>query len=477
MVPGGHGARVPIRLGLVAVALAAGAASILAAQAADATRRIAWGDVAAVRHLLEPRGVSASSFPAYVERLHETNERRVTEGDLDHLVFYVLQSTRFTRLPPIEPALSAKALVESLDALDARERAEFLANGRIAGDRVLPDVHARIRAFAAALDAPSADPRLAIFKELLASLKVPRGEREVRIAREYVRAMRFVYEKEFVAQRTRNAAEAVADLYRTRGLSTDTAVEAGYLVHLGLGIAKSLDAAWRVRRVLIVGPGFDLAPRTALGEEGPPESYQPWAVVDALLSLGLASAADLSVAGGDINPRVVAHLRRARTLPPALTLTTELRESDTLTLTGEYRDYFTALGSAIGGPASREVRTVSGHLQKSVAVRPEIAGIVTGQPLDIVTERIDGRQYDLIIATNILPYFDDAPLVLAASNIAAMLAPGGVFLHNEPRPLLGTVAAALGLPFEQSRHAVIANVRGAPAPLFDSVFLHRRAAK
>ena len=42
-----------------------------------------------------------------------------------------------------------------------------------------------------------------------------------------------------------------------------------------------------------------------------------------------------------------------------------------------------------------------------------------------------------MIATNILPYFDDQQLALAASNIAAMLAPGGVFLHNEARPILG----------------------------------------
>ena len=42
--------------------------------------------------------------------------------------------------------------------------------------------------------------------------------------------MRFVYQKEFVAQRAARPADAVADLYRSRGLSTDTAVEAGYLV-------------------------------------------------------------------------------------------------------------------------------------------------------------------------------------------------------------------------------------------------------
>ncbi len=53
--------------------------------------------------------------------------------------------------------------------------------------------------------------------------------------------------------------------------------------------------------------------------------------------------------------------------------------------------------------------------------------------------------FDLVIATNILPYFDDGELMLAMSNIAAMLAPGGVFLHNEGRPMLGDVTTAVRL--------------------------------
>ena len=88
----------------------------------------------------------------------------------------------------------------------------------------------------------------------------------------------------------RAAAEAVAELYRARGLSTDTAVEAGYVVYIGLGDrCRSLEPGRRIRRVLIVGPGLDLAPRTGLLEAGPPESYQPWAVIDALVSLGLSA--------------------------------------------------------------------------------------------------------------------------------------------------------------------------------------------
>ena len=109
--------------------------------------------------------------------------------------------------------------------------------------------------------------------------------------------MRFLYQKEFVAQRAPDRADAVAALYRSRGLSTDTAVEAGYLVYLGLGALKSLEPELRVRRVLIVGPGLDLAPRTAFLDAAPPQSYQPWAVIDALVGLGLARLDELEVTG------------------------------------------------------------------------------------------------------------------------------------------------------------------------------------
>ena len=107
-------------------------------------------------------------------------------------------------------------------------------------------------------------------------------------------------------------------------------------------------------------------------------------------------------------------------------------------------------------------------------VGTEAALALTAEPLDIVTERIDGRPFDLVIATNILPYLDDTALMLAMANVARMLAPDGIFLHNESRPILRDVTSAVGVPFEQSRHAIIATVSRAPAPLFDSVFLHRR---
>ena len=103
-----------------------------------------------------------------------------------------------------------------------------------------------------------------------------------------------------------------------------------------------------------------------------------------------------------------------------------------------------------------------------------MAHALSAEELDIVTGRLVGASFDLIIATNILPYFDDTKLMLAMSNVRAMLAPDGIFMHNESRPLLGDVTDTLGMPFEQSRQVTIASVTGAP-PLADTVWLHRRS--
>jgi hypothetical protein len=438
--------------------------AVRAAQPRAGATRITWEDAAPLGARLEKQGITQAAFPSYVERLRENHASRVREGDLDHLVFYLLQSRHFTRVPAIEPALSAKELVGNLDPA---EREVFLHASRVPPARIPAGVRSRVAALVRALGSPDPDARLTYFRSLAKAAFPAARRREDEMLHEYARVMRFVYEKEFVAQRS--GPEAVAGLYRARGLSTDTAVEAGYLVYIGLGVVRSLDPDRRIRRVLIVGPGLDLAPRTGLLEDGPPESYQPWAVMDALLGLGLSRAGDLEVVAADINPRVVQHLRRAHADPPTLTLVSGIGESDTVRLSDEYKEYFARLGRAIG-----EVKSGAANLRKTLRVGPAAARALAAESLDVVTERLDGSPFDLIVATNILPYFDDAELMLAMGNVAAMLAPGGILLHNEARPLLGDVTAALGLPFEQSRHVIIATVRGAPGPLSDSVWLHRK---
>ncbi len=433
-----------------------------------------WPDLAPLHKQLDARGIGEAAFPTYLDRLRQTHATRVREGDLDHLIFYLLQSQTFTTLPALEPALSAKALVEGFEV---KEREAFLRTGAASVARVPEGVRARIGALLRALGAPSRDERILYFGELVQATFPQAGERANGLSREYLRVMRFVYQKEFVAQRSLKPAEAIAELYRSRGLSTDTAVEAGYVVSIGLGIVKGLAPEQRIRKVLIVGPGLDLAPRTGLLEVGPPQSYQPWAVMDALVANDLSRLDELEVVAADINPRVVAHIRRARSTPPTLNLVSEIGDSDTVELSADFRNYFAALGRSIGaqGTSPAAGAPVKGHLRRTIKTSVEAARTLRGETLDIVTDRLREGGFDLIVATNILPYFDDGELMLALSNIAGMLAPGGVFLHNEARPALGGITAALGMPFEQSRHAVIASVRGAPAPLFDSVWLHRKA--
>lgn len=119
-------------------------------------KRITWADTVPVRGLLESRGFTAASFTSHVDRLRETHLARVRQGDLDHLIFYLLQSTAFTSLAPIEPALSAKALVEPLGT---SERDAFL-RGDTAGVHVPPAVRARTTALLKAVERPARDTRL-----------------------------------------------------------------------------------------------------------------------------------------------------------------------------------------------------------------------------------------------------------------------------------------------------------------------------
>jgi hypothetical protein len=446
---------------------------LAAAPAVPEVRRLAWQDLTPLSGDLSAHGITGATHPTELDRLSALHRQRIREGDLDHLVFYVLQSRAFTSRPAIEPALSASAFVQSLPP-DAR--ADYLAGGDVAPARIPDDVSARVSDFLRALDKPGADVRRRYFAELVDTAFPDASSRAGALEREYFRAMRFVYQKEFAARQAAAPGDAVAALYRTRGLSTDTEVEAGFLVSTGIGIAQALDPAWRVRRILVIGPGLDLAPRTGLLEFSEPESYQPWAVLDAVVARGLGTLGELVLVAADINPRVVSHLAAAASHPPRLDLVTGLRDEGATRFTPAFRDYFQALGSGIAAGPVSAVQRASGHLRKTLPVSAGAAQVLRPVALDAVVERLDPGEFDLVVATNVLPYFDDEELTLAIGGVAAMLRPGGIFLHNEARPSLQRLAERAGLPLQQARTAAIVDVAGAPAPLVDGVWVHRKTS-
>ena len=102
---------------------------------------------------------------------------------------------------------------------------------------------------------------------------------------------------------------------------------------------------------------------------------------------------------------------------------------------------------------------------------------VSGVELNIVLERLSNAEvmggFDLVVATNVLIYYDPFEQALAVSNIASMLRGGGLLLTNQPVP----VPAACGLSpvlimsvgFDRVESGTGSHERG------DSVFVYRKA--
>jgi chemotaxis methyl-accepting protein methylase len=80
---------------------------------------------------------------------------------------------------------------------------------------------------------------------------------------------------------------------------------------------------------------------------------------------------------------------------------------------------------------------------RAVRIRPQVVSLISSEDLNIVLQRLSlaqGEAFDLIIATNILVYYDVFEQSLALSNVERMLRPGGFLLSNN---------ALLELPFSQ----------------------------
>jgi hypothetical protein len=113
---------------------------------------------------------------------------------------------------------------------------------------------------------------------------------------------------------------------------------------------------------------------------------------------------------------------------------------------------------------------------RAVRVRPDVVQAIEPKDLDIVLQRMEpaaGGGFDLIVATNVLVYYNVFEQSLALANVAAMLRPGGVFLSNQVVEPLG------GIPMESLGYVDIPmEDRGASTDVSQSTgdrfFLYRR---
>jgi len=183
-------------------------------------------------------------------------------------------------------------------------------------------------------------------------------------------------------------------------------------------------------------------------------------VIDSLIRHGAADARELSVATLDLSPRVNQHLERARTNARDdmnYMVQLPLSEDDSVR---QWDPALVAYWQHFGDQIGEDVTAIAppegaGKLKvRAVRIRSSIAEKLEPYDANIVLERLPDAKFDLVIATNILVYYDAFEQSLALTNIASMLRPGGLFLTNyavSPLPPMEPKAAAVVPVFWDNR--------------------------
>jgi len=367
-----------------------------------------------------------SAWPGWVSRHDSTIRARLERGDEDSVVNLLLFGTTFTQ----------------------RERATERDLAQLAGQpsEVPGLIIGRIEDLIAGIESPGTNARLQFARQIVERREMDpttaAGKNEIR---RYVHESLMRISREIAILSTRRLNDPTVELserltrFRDRGLSSDTSLFAGFAVEEALDTitVAGLVGAGSVRRVAIVGPGLDFTDKHEGYDFYPQQTIQPFAVIDSLMRLGLVIPDQFQVTTFDLSPRINHHLEAARQRARADgAYVLELpRDMEAPWLPGLVT-YWERFGDRIG----EEVKAVAvppgaGGVQvRAVRVRPAVVMSIIPQDLNIVLQRLEplaaDERFDLIIATNILAYYDVFEQSLALVNVAKMLRPGGVFLTN-----------------------------------------------
>jgi hypothetical protein len=235
-------------------------------------------------------------------------------------------------------------------------------------------------------------------------------------------------------------------LFQNRGISLDSNLWPDYDLeqHLKKMMEKGLLKPGSIRRVAIVGPGLDFVNKQEGVDFYPPQTVQPFAVMDSLIRLGLASADSIELYTFDISSRVNLHIAAAkRNAGSGRSYTVQLpwyadgRWSDGFR--ASFIQYWQGLGAKIGEPVAPipVPASATGFETRAVQIRPAVVNRIKPVDMNIVYQRLPlgpDERFDLIIGTNIFLYYGAFEQSLARANVSAMLRPGGHLLSNDRLP-------------------------------------------
>ncbi|HYL84754.1 MAG TPA: hypothetical protein VE263_11010 [Candidatus Angelobacter sp.] len=248
---------------------------------------------------------------------------------------------------------------------------------------------------------------------------------------------------DFLKAHSAEAKENRWQVFEQRGISLDTNLWPDYDVdvHLRAMLEQGRLKPGSIRRIAVVGPGLDFVNKQQGYDFYPPQTTQPFAVLDTLFRLRLADPATVELYTLDISSDVNLHLRRIRERaakgePYVLQLPWYSAGRWTEEFHGKFTSYWQNLGSAIGRPVSAVAvpERAEGIEIRAIEVPPAVVSRVTPVELNIVYQRLElasEERFDLIIGTNVFVYYGAFEQSLVRGNVARMLKPGGLLLSTE----------------------------------------------
>src|SRR5712692_3547747 len=200
------------------------------------------------------------------------------------------------------------------------------------------------------------------------------------------------------------------------------------------------DAAETLKLFLVIGPGLDFTDKRDGYDFYPVQTIQPFAMLEAVARLGLGKAKEISVATADLNAAVNTHVARlAERGRAGQPYTVQLPRLISAEWSPEAVADWQKFGEMLGAPVKPlpVPASVIDVTMRAVAIRPRHAAQMRGFDMNVVTQTMDvpeGRGFDLVVATNVLVYYDLFQQALAMGSIAHMMNHGGIFLANHALP-------------------------------------------
>ncbi|HET7150815.1 MAG TPA: class I SAM-dependent methyltransferase [Candidatus Acidoferrum sp.] len=368
----------------------------------------------------------SAAWDAWIHARDTEVRGRIDRGIEDSISNLILYGTSYTSLPRVGSV--------ELAAPESGELAKA--------------VIARIHALAVALSSHTSNERVSFVRQFLARKGIAKDSVEAYLKENL---LRFVAEQAAYQKKLKDAATdadpsavylARGTLFETRGLSVDTSLLPNFALEetLRAMMAKGALAPGTMHRIAVVGPGLDFTDKRDGYDFYPLQTIQPFAVLETVGKLGLGKAKDVQVVCLDLNSAVIAHVTKlAEQGRAGRSYTVQLPRDPRSEWSPEAISYWKNFGQSLGSPVKPLPlpATLSGVEVRAVAIRPQFAAHVQVFDANIVSQTLDlppGQGFDLLIATNVLVYYDRFQQALAMANIARMLNPGGIFLANNVLP-------------------------------------------